>query len=286
MEDQKKNYPLWKVIAQIVLWVGLIFVVPPLLILLWLDGSEWLMERKVPEVREKAETYLDAQYPGHDFEITNAYHSWYDSVFYVKVQSRSSADTYFTVTYDNSLEFFADSYERRVVNRGNTAARIVEDYETQAKAVLEAIPGYDWSQISFVTYSENTSNNLHFSPQGLDCTTLELDGEYDAAEMGWDYGWLTVYFLEDAENLTVPRVLERLRQVDEAMTKAGVGYQVVEIRLITDPDLVRAKQFTIYAIRREYLQSDDPLAVLQALWEEQEANRQALKEQWAKAGEG
>lgn len=286
MDDQKKNYPLWKVIAQIVLWVGLIFVVPPLLILLWLGGSEWLMERKVPEVREKAETYLDEQYPGHDFEITNAYHSWYDSVFYVKVQSRSSADTYFTVTYKNSLEFSSDSYERWVVNRLNTAARIKADYEAQARTVLEAIPGYDWSQISFVTYSENTSNNLHFSPQGLDCTTLELDGEYDAAEMGWDYGWLTVYFLEDAENLTVPRVLERLRQVDEAMTKAGVGYQVVEIRLITDPDLVRAKQFTIYAIRREYLQSDDPLAVLQALWEEQEANRQALKEQWAKAGEG
>lgn len=280
--DEKKNYPLWKVIVQIVLWLGLILVVPPLLILLWLGGSEKIMDKKVPEVRELAENYLDEQYPGHDFEITNAYHSWYDSVFYVKVQSRSSDDTYFTVTYDNSLEFFADSYERRVVNRGNTAARIVEDYEAQAKAVLEMIPGYDWSEISFVTYSENTSNNLHFSPAGLDRTTLELDGEYDAAEMGWDYGWLTVYFLEEPEELTVLRVLERLRQVDEAMAEAGVGYQVVEIRLITDPDLVKAEQFTVYAIRREYLQSDDPLAKLQSLWEEQEANRQALKEQWAK----
>jgi len=260
--DEKKNYPLWKVIAQIVLMLGLIFVVPLLLILLWLSGSEKMMDRKVPEVRVLAETYLDEQYPGHDFEITNAYHSWYDSVFYVKVQSSSSADTYFTVTYDNSLEFFADSYERRVADRGNTAARIVEDYETQAKAVLEAIPDYDWSQISFVTYSDTTDISLHWSPQGLDSRTLELDGEYDAAEMGWDYGWLTVYFLEEPGNLNVPRVLERLRQVDEAMAEAGVGYQVVEIRLITDSDLVMAEQFTVYAIRREYLQSEDPLAVL------------------------
>lgn len=168
MADEKKNYPLWKIIVQMILWLTLILVIPPLLILLWLGGSEWLMDRKVPEVQALAEAYLDAQYPGHDFEIAEAYHSWYDSVFYVKVQSRSSADTYFTVTYKNSLEFSSDNYERRVVNRGNTAARIVEDYEAQAKAVLETIPGYDWSQISFVIYKETTSNDLQWSPQGLD----------------------------------------------------------------------------------------------------------------------
>lgn len=98
--------------------------------------------------------------------------------------------------------------------------------------------------------------------------------------MGWDYGFVTVYLLEAPEDLNVQRVLERLREVDEAMTEAGVGYQVVEIRLYTDPDYVKAEKFNVYAIRREYLQSDDPLAVLQSLWEEQEANRQALKEKW------
>lgn len=289
MENDKKDYPIWKMFLQITLALalalGLLVGVPLLVVMLWARNLDAKYEKMEPQVQEIAVAYIAEQYPGNDFEITDLYHNFKDNSFDVKVQSRSSADTYFTVKFaDDTLEVDHDDYEHAVLRCGNTAARILEDYVAQAKAVLEAIPGYDWSEVSFMTYSENTSNNLHFSPAGLDSRTLELDGEYDTAEMGWDYGWLTVYFLEEPENLTVFRVLERLRQVDEAMTKAGVGYQVVEIRLITDPDLVRAEQFTVYAIRREYLQSEDPLAVLQSLWEEQEANRQALKEQWDQSG--
>lgn len=290
MDERKENSSVWKSILKIILAVvlvfGLLVGVPFLVVMLWANSLDAKYEKMEPQVQEIAVAYIAEKYPGNDFEITNLYHNFKDNSFDVKVQSKSSADTHFTVKFaDDTLEVDYDSYEFSVAKRGNTAERIVEDYETQATAVLETIPGYDWSEVSFVTYSQNTSNNLHFSPAGLDRTTLELDGEYDAAEMGWDYGWLSVYFLEEPENLNVPRVLERLRQVDEAMTKAGVGYQVVEIILITDTDLVKANTFEIYAIRREYLQSDDPLAVLQELWEEQEANRQAVKEQWAEAGE-
>ncbi len=285
MDAGKENISVRKLILQVILTVvlavGLLLGVPFLLLMLWARNMDAKYEKMEPQVQELAVAYIAEQYPGNDFEITNLYHNFKDNSFDMEVQSRSSADTYFTIKFnDTTLEVDHDSYESAVANRGNTADRIVEDYEVRAKAVLEAIPGYDWSQICFVTYSETTSNNLHWSPQGLDSRTLELDGEYDAAEMGWDYGCLSVYFLEDAENLNALRVLERLRQVDEAMTEAGVGYQVVAISLDTDPELAETDKFTIYAIRREYLQSDDPLAVLQALWEEQEAYRQALKEKW------
>ncbi len=289
MEKQKKECPIWKMILGVILAValvfGLLYGVLFLTVMLWAKNLDAKHEKMEPQVQELASAYIAEQYPGNDFEITDLYHNFKDNSFDVKVQSRSSADTYFTIKFaDDTLKVDHDSYEWSVTNRGNTVQRIVDDYNAQVKEVLEVLPGIEWARADIVRYSSNSSYSEFQLAVGLDQRTLELDKQYEAAQMGWDHGTLELRFVETDENLNIYRLLERLREVDTAMTQAGVGYRVIEIRLVNGPDWEHTREFYIHDIFREDLHSDDPMAVLQALWEEQEAIRQALKEQWAESG--
>lgn len=289
MESEKKNYPIRKVVLQVILAIFLafflLFGVPVLVAVLWAANQDAKHEEMKPQVRELAVAYIEEQYPGNDFEITELYHNFKDNSFDVELQSRSSTDTLFTVKFnDTTLEVDYDGYEWAVLKRGNTKERIIQDYKAQAEAVLNTLPGIDLVSANFVRYSKQISIEKYSVDLSMDALTLELDGRYDAAAMGWDHGTLELRFVESENNLNIQRLLERLWELDEAMTKAGVGYRVVEIQLVDAPDWEHTREFYIYDILREDLYSDDPMAVLQALWEEQEAKRQALKEQWANSG--
>lgn len=283
MEENKKDYPIGKLIAQLVLTLvlafGLLVGVPFLGVMLWAMGQDAKHERMEPQALEVAQAYIAQQYPGNDFEITDIYHNFKDNSFDAKIQSQSSADTHFTVKIaDDTLEVDYDSYEWAVLKLGNTKERIIGDYEAQAEAVLNTLPGIDLVLADFVRDSKQTSLERYSVDLSMDSLVLELDGEYDTAALGWDHGTLTLYFVETDENLTIHRLLERLREVDAAMTQAGVGYRVVKIRLVNAPDWEDTQDFYVYDILREDLYSEDPLAVLQEKWETQEAKRQAQKE--------
>lgn len=284
MDKAKNDHRGWKTLLLCLMAMVLAFGIPVLAVLLWAAGNDAKYERMKPKALEAAKSYLAEQYPGNDFEITEFYHNFKDNGFDAEIQSRSSADTYFLVRIaDDTLELDYDSYEWAVQERWNTAVRITEDYEAQAEGVLNTLPGIDRADADFVRYSRTDSYSAFQLAVGLDTTTLELDGTYDAAAMGWEHGTLELRFVEAEEDLNLRRLLERLREVDDAMTQAGVGYRVVEIRLVNAPDWDNTRDFYIYGILREDLYSEDPEAVLQALWEEQEAKRQALKEQWAQS---
>ncbi len=286
METEKKEYPVWKLIVQIILALmlafGLLLGVP----LLWAANLDAKHEEMKPQVQELACAYIAEQYPGNDFEITNLYHVFKDNSFEVTFQSRSSADTHFFVQFnDTTLEVDYDSYEWAVLKRGNTRERIIQDYEAQAEAVLNTLPGIDLVRADFVRYSKQTSLERYSIDLSMDSLALELDGQYDAAVLGWDHGTLELWFVEKPEDLNIYRLLERLREVDAAMTQAGVGYRVIEIRLVDAPDFDYTQKYYIYDILREDLYSENPLAVLQEMWEAQEANRQALKEKYAQSSQ-
>ena len=285
METEKKEYPVWKLILQIILALmlafGLLLGVP----LLWAMLLDARHERMKPQVQELATAYIAEQYPGNDFEITALYHVFKDNSFEVTFQSQSSADTHFFVQFnDTTLEVDYDSYEWAVLKRGNTRERIIRDYEAQAEAVLNTLPGIDLVRADFVRYSKQTSLERYSVDLSMDSLSLELDGQYDAAALGWDHGTLELWFVEKPENFNIHRLLERLQEVDAAMTQAGVGYRLIEIRLVDAPDFDYTQKYYIYDILREDLNSDDPMAALQALWEAQEARRQAMKEKWANSG--
>lgn len=284
MEENKKDYPIGKLILQIILALMLAFGLLLGAPLLWAANLDARHERMKPQVQELATAYIAEQYPGNDFEITDLYHNFKDNSFDVKVRSRSSADTHFIVKFtDDTLEVDYDNYEWAVLERGNTRERIIQDYEEQAEAVLNALPGIDYVRADFVRYSQENSLEKYSVDLSMDSLALELDGEYDAAAMGWDHGTLELWFVENPENLHIQRLLERLQEVDAAMTQAGVGYRVVEIRLVDAPDFDYTQKFYIYDILRENLYSEDPMEAIQELWEKQEAIRQAMKEKWAEA---
>lgn len=286
METEKKEYPVWKLILQIILALMLAFGLLLGVLLLWAANRDAKHEEMKPQVRELAVAYIAEQYPGNDFEITDLYHVFKDNSFEVAFQSQSSADTHFFVQFnDTTLEVRYDSYEWAVLKRGNTRERIIQDYIAQTEAVLNTLPGIDFVTADFVRYSKQTSLERYSVDLSMDSLALELDGQYDAAALGWDHGTLELWFVENPENLNIHRLLERLREVDAAMTQAGVGYRVIEIRLVDAPDFDYTQKYYIYDILREDLYSENPLAVLQKLWEAQEANRQALKEKWANSSQ-
>ena len=286
METEKKEYPVWKLIVQIILVLMIVFGLLLGVPLLWAANLDAKHEKMKPQVRELAVAYIAKQYPGNDFEITDLYHVFKDNSFEVTFQSQSSADTHFFVKFnDTTLELDYDSYEWAVLKRGNTRERIIRDYEAQAEAVLNTLPGIDLVRADFVRYSKQTSLERYSVDLSMDSLALELDGQYDAAALGWDHGTLELWFVEKPEDLNIYRLLERLREVDAAMTQAGVGYRLIEISLVDVPDFDYTQEYYIYDILREDLYSENPLAVLQELWEAQEANRQALKEKWANSSQ-
>lgn len=288
METEKKDFSVWKLILQMIIALVLAFIllfgVPFLVLMLWARNTDAKHEKMEPQVQELAVAYIAEQYPGNDFEIKDLYHVFKDNSFEVKVQSRSSADTHFIIKFtDDTLEVDYDSYDWAVLKRGNTKERIIQDYVAQAEAVLNTLPGIDLVRADFVRYSKQTSMEEHSADLSMDSLNLELDGQYDAAAMGWDHGTLELWFVENPENLNIHRLLERLREVDAAMTQAGVGYSLMEIRLVDAPDFDYTQKFYIRNILREDLYSEDPMAALQELWEAQEAKRQEMQEKWAKS---
>ena len=261
-----------KLAVSFILAMVLIVGVPVGGLFLWAGLTDAKHARMEPQVEQNAVSYLAEQYPNHDFDITVAGHNFKDNTFDVKVQSRSSMDTHFTLKFrDDNLELETDTYEWAVTERGNVRERIVEDYKAQTKQALNGLSGVELILPDFMVYSENNGTSLYFSPMGLDKRTLELDGIYDAAAMGADYGYLELLFTEEEENIHFDRLAERFRQVDTALAQAGIGYQVMTVKLRTQEGELK---LSVFDVLREDIRSENFPERLRELWEEQEQNRQ------------
>ncbi len=253
------------------LFVGAVFC--------WSAALDAKNERIAREIIDpKAAAYLAEQYPGNDFEVQKSYNVFKDNCFRVKVQSRSSADTYFELDYHyKSFELVRDSYENQVLGGWNTRDRLIEGYRQMVREQLEPMEGLLYWNADYCSYSENTSSNLYFSPAGLDRTTLILDHPYDAAAMGSQYGDLELRFLEDEAQINLQRAYELLAEADRRLTEKGIGWYVMEIMLQNGEYPNDTVTFYLYGVRKEDLTAEDPIARLQELWDEQEANRQRIK---------
>lgn len=230
----EKNISIWKLILKCVLAVLIVFSILASLVILpmWIMWSidDWKREQQLPQVRELAETYLAEKYPGNDFEITNLYHHWYDSVFYVKVCSQTSADTYFTLTYDDDPpEFRADSYKRDVLEGGNVFDRVTEEYNA---AVLTAL-GEDFPQLEveadFVG-AQYKPGNVDIPEAKLDIT-WELDKQYDLSVLGAQAGVVTVRFDNTKGQWPQEARMDVLRQIAQTLLEANLDFFAVDVKL-------------------------------------------------------
>ena len=234
MERTGKSHSVRKIIAQCILVllgaVGMIVMLNILPVWLILNRDAEKHERQLQEVRELAETYLAEQFPGNDFEITNLYHHWYDDVFYVKVQSASSADTHFTVTYDDEpLEFLYDTYARDVPEGGNVRRRVTEEYSAAVQKLLNGrFPELDMeADFSGAQGQPQTGEK----PEAELDVSWELDKQYDISALGAQAGVVTVRFDNTKGQWPQECRMEVLCRIAQAMKEADMGFFAVDVLL-------------------------------------------------------
>ena len=226
-------------------------------------------------ITDHAATYIAENFPDNDFDLSEVYYIFKDNCYKINVQSRSSMDTAFSLFYDyKTFEFLRDNYESCVLSGYNTRTRLVEEYNARTREVIGAMPGAYIYSGDFCQYSEHTYRSSYFSPQGLDSATLILDYPYDVGVMGSQYGTIQVYFQTEEQDVTMEQLLERMLEVDAALTDAGLGYYVLDVRLLVG-------QYTadlyVYDVTPEDLHCEDPLARLWEIWEIQEAHRETIR---------
>lgn len=231
-------------------------------------------------VKPKAEKYIAQTYPDRDFEIVDV-NLAYDLYYSVEIQSPSSRDTHFTITYDGLIpELSYDHYESSVLSGSTIRGRLIEEYDALIQQTLGDYPGMDILNAGFCVHTDHYGSSSYFSPEGLDPATLELDREYDAGAMGWDYGTLQIRLIVEENTINLDGAYDTLIELDRILTEAGIGYRYIELRLFASTDPKEPIQFTIYDVTHEDLTCEDPMARLQEIWNEQEAKRQERRAQW------
>lgn len=235
MENGKDNLLTWKLILKCILGValalGICFGYPFLLVMLWAAGNDAKYERLEPEALEAAQAYLTEQYPGNDFEITKFYHNFKDNSFDAEIQSRSSVDTHFTVKIaDDTLEPDYDSYVWDVLEGNNTEDRVEEEYSAAVQAVLselfpEQIVGAVFQRRYYVRGDAQITEDMLADVQ------WEVDKQYDVSALGAQAGVVEVYFDNTEGKYPPERRMEVLRQMAQALEKAGMGFFTVEVWL-------------------------------------------------------
>ena len=283
MQTSQENGNRNVVIAVVI--AGIIFLAP-LLLYGGLLGLAWLTDLTSSQVASKiidpkAEAYISQAYPDNDFILEDAYYVFKDNCYRVKVKSRSSQDTCFSLDFDyQSYELVSDGYEISVLSGANTRARVLSDYTFLVDDCFSAVTHSYHVDSDFCVYSENVSTTGYFSPNGLDSKTLIVDKDYDAAELGSAYGYLTLTAVLSKEEVNIHSALDILKEADQLLTERSIGYYLIEITIKDAAYPNTTAEFSLYGVHPEDLRREDALAYLQELWNAQEAHRQEIKENW------
>lgn len=269
-----------KILKPIILFIllaALAIFIPACLFFGYLQVSEWIKDRQVDTVIvPKAEAYLAENYPGNDFYIEKAYHSWYDSCYHVQVKSQRSADTYFSLHFNDrkDKELSYDSYKSDVLEKWNTTRRLSNKYCTEISSILSDMEGL-W----FDTTNSYLSRRIEPSLADF----VELDQDYDVGILGATWGDLRFRYNTEGRR-DLESALALLQEIDSRLSAAGIGYAEIYLEMNL-PDTYDAEtEFKIYDVTSEDLHDPDPLSRLQELWSIQEAKRQEIRDKYAQNG--
>lgn len=172
-----------------------------------------------------AEKHLEENYSGTDFYVERTSYSFKDCNYYVYIESPSSEDSSFTLCVSRTGKVKWDSYEDRVLNKGNTANRLGMEYRAMVKGVLDG-PEYPFSHD--IGYGDlQLISREYIGLEGvvdyvIPAQELELDGEYDISELGARAGTLVLYVQD--ETVTVERAAEILLETKKMLEEANVPF--------------------------------------------------------------
>lgn len=182
-------------------------------------------------VERDVKAYLAQHYPDSDYEISSISFDDKYKNYIVSISSPSSADSWFTMTYDDDGTFMANSYEDQVVKKTNTAIRLSDEYAAAVKEALSAIPNCTVSaQAGRLLWSH--PDDSHPDPRYIVSEELQLDGAYDLAVLGKQAGdiWLRVE-VDYANGATVENLAQILLYVRKVLDEANLPFYQIRCRL-------------------------------------------------------
>lgn len=202
------------VIVGVIIWLLVAFFGNPV--------SKHLAEKSAQE-------YLEANFSDTDYVIDEAFYDFKGSHYYVRVNSPSSADSYFNIIAGLDGKVAFDTYESSVFEKGNTADRIRKQYREAVDKIFEN-PEFNYSSdISFgeIAFVSMAYIDAHDTPEyALITNELELDKDYDIKELGAKAGLLTVYVQDD--EVTADKLAEILLKIKDIADKCDVTFYAID----------------------------------------------------------
>lgn len=162
-----------------------------------------------------AERYVAEHYSQLELTVGEASYEMKSTTYRMEVSSETSMDTSFQVVTRRG-EVLYDTYEEDVAQKHNTLYRVNKAYSEAALPVLKLV-GLE-------------ADIYHARAElSLDPETLELDGVYDAMELGAQHGVLDI-MLGD-ETITAERAAQLLLTIRQNMDEAGIPFAAIDLEL-------------------------------------------------------
>jgi len=209
-------------------------------------------------VKQHSERYLEGAYPGQlQLQMGELYYDWYSGGGYeIRVISPVSRDVHFLLRYDRLGNFVQDTYDLAVASGNNTLTRLNEEYEVAVRNALRDVPGdADW-KTGLSARDPYNGKNVPLD-QGLVPGELTLNGAYDVALLGWDYGYLSMILWVSPEELTLEKAADYLLAVKRVMEETGVGFAGVELFLTVRESHDPYDSLALRMVTREDLEADN-----------------------------
>ena len=176
-----------------------------------------------------AKQYIKENHPDMDYQLDGVTFNYKFVCYNAYFTSPSSPDSSFTLMLGMDGKIVQNYYEAHVIERGNTARRLEEEYRTAVGKVLDN-PSFpynshvDYGELQFI--QEEYRNAEGVPPYALITNELELDGIYDINELGAKAGKLTIYIYDDT--VTVERLAEIILDIKGMLDDAGVRFYVMD----------------------------------------------------------
>ena len=176
-----------------------------------------------------AKQYIKDNHPDMDYQLDGVTFNFKFICYNAYFTSPSSPDSSFTLMLGMDGKIVQNYYEAHVIERGNTARRLEEEYRAAVGKVLDN-PSFpynshiDYGELQFI--QEEYRNAEGVPPYALITNELELDGIYDVNELGAKAGKLTIYVYDDT--VTVERLAEIILDIKGMLDDAGVRFYVMD----------------------------------------------------------
>ena len=212
----KKTVKIIAIIVSVLLIAGLLFIANAFV------GNP--VSKMI--VINNAKEYVETNYKETDYYVNRVGYDFKTGRYYANIKSPSSADTYFSVSFDMLGNLGRDSFPTRVADGFNTWDRINSEYRAVTDEIIENLPYKSDINYGEIQTLDKGNNIINF---GLDMSSLELDKVYDIKELGSKYGKVILYIYVD--EITAEKASEVLLEVKNQFYEKNQAFYAIDLVL-------------------------------------------------------